>query len=76
MAPALSGSPTCKLLAGASHLPVVFGDLWPCRRRAGRAPGGSVWMDTLLGMQTSYDIAEARKREGGIELALFEGRVA
>ncbi len=33
-------------------------------------------MDTLLGMQTSYDIAEARKREGGIELALFEERVA
>ena len=33
-------------------------------------------MDTLLGMQTSYDIAEARKRKGDIELALFEERVA
>ena len=36
--------------------------------------GGS--MDTLLRMQTSYDIAKTRKREGGIELVPFEEQVA
>jgi antitoxin HigA-1 len=32
-----------------------------------------VSMDTLLRMQTSYDIAEVRKREGEIAVARFEG---
>ena len=36
--------------------------------------GGS--MDTLLRMQTSYDIAQTRKREGDIELVPFEEQVA
>ena len=36
--------------------------------------GGS--MDTLLRMQTSYDIAKTRKREGDIELVPFEEQVA
>jgi addiction module HigA family antidote len=33
-----------------------------------------VSMDTLMRMQKSYDIAEARKREGEIQVARFEGR--
>ena len=33
-------------------------------------------MDTLMRMQTSYDIAQARKREDDIELVPFEQRVA
>ena len=33
-------------------------------------------MDTLLRMQTSYDIAQTRKREGDIELVPFEEQVA
>ena len=36
--------------------------------------GGS--MDTLLRMQTSYDIAQTRKREGDIERVPFEEQVA
>ena len=36
--------------------------------------GGS--MDMLLRMQTSYDIAQTRKREGDIELVPFEEQVA
>ena len=35
-----------------------------------------VSMDTLMRMQTSYDIARARQREDDIELAPFEGRAA
>ena len=35
-----------------------------------------VSMDTLMRMQTSYDIAQARKREGDIDLAPFEEQVA
>ena len=35
-----------------------------------------VSMDTLMRMQTSYDIAQARRRDGDIELAPFEGQVA
>jgi addiction module HigA family antidote len=35
-----------------------------------------VSMDTLMRMQTSYDIAQARKREGDIELVPFEEQVA
>ena len=35
-----------------------------------------VSMDTLLRMQTSYDIAQTRKREGDIELVPFEEQVA
>lgn len=35
-----------------------------------------VSMDTLMRMQTSYDIARVRSREDEIELAPFEGRVA
>ena len=35
-----------------------------------------VSMDTLLRMQTSYDIARTRKREGEIDLARFEKQVA
>ena len=35
-----------------------------------------VSMDTLLRMQTSYDIAQTRKREGDIELVPFEKQVA
>ena len=35
-----------------------------------------VSMDTLMRMQTSYDIAQARKRGGDIELVPFEGQVA
>ena len=35
-----------------------------------------VSMDPLVRMQTSYDIAQARKREGDIELAPFEDKVA
>ena len=30
-------------------------------------------MDTLMRMQNSYDIAQARKREGEIKVARFEG---
>ena len=33
-------------------------------------------MDTLMRMQNNYDIANARKREGEIELARFETQVA
>ncbi|MDE2791677.1 MAG: HigA family addiction module antitoxin [Paracoccaceae bacterium] len=33
-------------------------------------------MDTLLRMQTSYDIARARERENEIDLVPFERRVA
>ena len=33
-----------------------------------------VSMDTLMRMQNSYDIAQARKREGGIKVAPFEGK--
>jgi len=32
-----------------------------------------VSMDTLMRMQNSYDIVQARKREGQIEVAPFEG---
>ena len=32
-----------------------------------------VSMDTLMRMQNSYDIAQARMRAGEIEVALFEG---
>ena len=35
-----------------------------------------VSMDTLLRMQTSYDIARTREREDEIDLAPFETRVA
>ena len=35
-----------------------------------------VSMDTLMRMQTSYDIAQARKREGDIDLVPFEEQVA
>ena len=35
-----------------------------------------VSMDTLMRMQTSYDIARARQREDDIELVPFEGRAA
>ena len=35
-----------------------------------------VSMDTLLRMQTSYDIARTRKREGEIDLVRFEKEVA
>lgn len=33
-----------------------------------------VSMDTLMRMQSSYDIAEARKREGEINVARFDGK--
>ena len=33
-----------------------------------------VSMDTLLRMQSSYDIAQARKREGEIKVAAFRGK--
>ncbi len=33
-----------------------------------------VAMDTLMRMQNSYDIAEARKREADIEVAPFKGK--
>lgn len=33
-----------------------------------------VSMDTLMRMQNSYDIAQARKREGDIEVAPFKGK--
>ena len=33
-------------------------------------------MDTLMRMQTSYDIAQARKREGGIDVVPVEEQVA
>ena len=35
-----------------------------------------VSMDTLMRMQTSYDIAQVRKREDDIELAPFEEQFA
>ena len=35
-----------------------------------------VSMDTLMRMQTSYDIAQARKREDDIELVPFQGLIA
>ena len=35
-----------------------------------------VSMDTLMRMQTSYDIAQVRKREGDIDLVPFEKQVA
>ena len=35
-----------------------------------------VSMDTLMRMQNSYDIAQARKREGEIRLAPFKEQVA
>ena len=35
-----------------------------------------VSMDTLMRMQNSFDIAQARKREGEIEVARFEGKAA
>ena len=35
-----------------------------------------VSMDTLMRMQTSYDIARARQREDDIELVPFEGQTA
>ena len=35
-----------------------------------------VSMDTLMRMQTSYDIARARQREDDIELVPFEGQIA
>jgi len=34
-----------------------------------------VSMDTLMRMQNSYDIAQARKREGEIEVAPFAGHL-
>ena len=33
-----------------------------------------VSMDTLMRMQTSYDIAQARKREGELNVARFTGK--
>jgi len=33
-----------------------------------------VSMDTLMRMQNSYDIAEARRREGEIDVAPFQGK--
>jgi addiction module HigA family antidote len=33
-----------------------------------------VSMDTLMRMQNSYDIAQARKREGDIKVAPFKGK--
>lgn len=33
-----------------------------------------VSMDTLMRMQNSYDIAQARKREGEINVAPFKGK--
>jgi addiction module HigA family antidote len=33
-----------------------------------------VSMDTLMRMQSSYDIAQARKKEGEIEVARFKGK--
>jgi antitoxin HigA-1 len=33
-----------------------------------------VSMDTLMRMQNSYDIAQARKREGDIKVAPFQGK--
>ncbi|MFN4088551.1 MAG: HigA family addiction module antitoxin [Alphaproteobacteria bacterium] len=33
-----------------------------------------VSMDTLMRMQNSYDIAQARKREGEIKVAPYEGK--
>jgi antitoxin HigA-1 len=33
-----------------------------------------VSMDTLMRMQNSYDIAQARKQEGQIQIARFKGR--
>ena len=33
-----------------------------------------VSMDTLMRMQNSYDIAQARKREGEIKVAPFKGK--
>ncbi len=35
-----------------------------------------VSMDTLMRMQNSYDIAEARRREGEIKVAPFKGKAA
>ena len=35
-----------------------------------------VSMDTLMRMQTSYDIAQARKREGEIEIVPFGQQIA
>ena len=35
-----------------------------------------VSMDTLMRMQNSYDIAQARKREDEIDLAPFEAHLA
>jgi len=35
-----------------------------------------VSMDTLMRMQNSYDIAQARKRQGEIDVQPFEGRTA
>ena len=35
-----------------------------------------VSMETLMRMQTSYDIARARKREGEIAVARYAGKVA
>jgi addiction module HigA family antidote len=35
-----------------------------------------VSMDTLMRMQNSYDIAQARKREGEIDVAPFKGKLA
>ena len=34
----------------------------------------SVAMDTLMRMQNSFDIAQARKREGEIKVAPFKGK--
>lgn len=35
-----------------------------------------VSMDTLMRMQNSYDIVQARKREGDIKVAPFKGKLA
>ena len=35
-----------------------------------------VSMDTLMRMQNSFDIAQARKREGEIKVARYEGKAA
>lgn len=35
-----------------------------------------VSMDTLMRMQSSYDIAEARRREGEIKVVPFKGKAA
>jgi len=61
--PALS-----KLLNGRAHLSPEMA------LRIEKAFGVS--MDTLMGMQNSFDIAEVRKREGDIHVLPFQGKKA